>query len=100
MAGPGTQNTRDLTPDGGLAAKIVAFAKLLRANGFAVGLAETRDALVVLASPAGRRPASLKPALRALFSATHEDWRRFDDLFDAFWRGVGMRRIQPLHGAG
>src|SRR5271163_2708479 len=82
------------------AAKIAAFASVLRANGFAVGLAESRDALAVLASPAGRRPSLLKPALRALFSATREDWRRFDELFDAFWRGTGMRRVQPLGGVG
>jgi uncharacterized protein with von Willebrand factor type A (vWA) domain len=81
------------------AERIAAFANVLRANGFALGLAESRDALAVLASPAGRRPALLKPALRALFSATLEDWRRFDELFDAFWRGKGMRRIQPLRGA-
>ncbi len=82
------------------AARIAAFAALARENGFAVGLAESRDALAVLASPAGRRPANLKTALRALFCATREDWLRFDALFDAFWRGVGMRRIQPLRGAG
>src|SRR5271165_1830952 len=82
------------------AAKIAGFASVLRANGFAVGLAESRDALAVVASPAGRRPALLKPALRALFSATREDWRCFDELFDAFWRGTGMRRIQPLAGSG
>jgi uncharacterized protein with von Willebrand factor type A (vWA) domain len=81
------------------AERIAAFANVLRANGFALGLAESRDALAVLASPAGRRPALLKPALRALFSATREDWRRFDELFDAFWRGKGMRRVQPLRGA-
>ena len=65
-----------------------------------VGLAESRDALAVLASPVAGRAATLKPALRALFCATREDWLRFDALFDAFWRGVGMRRIQPLQGAG
>ena len=81
------------------AERIAAFANVLRANGFALGLAESKDALAVLASPAGRRPALLKPALRALFSATREDWRRFDELFDAFWRGKGMRRVQPLRGA-
>jgi uncharacterized protein len=91
---------QDPALDAQSAAKIAAFASVLRANGFAVGLAESRDALAVLASPAGRRPTLLKPALRALFSATREDWRRFDELFDAFWRGTGMRRIQPLHGAG
>ena len=41
----------------------------------------------MLASPAALRPASLKPALRALFCATHSDWERFDEIFDAYWRG-------------
>ena len=34
------------------------------------------------------QPSSLKPALRALFCATHSDWEHFDDIFDAFWRGM------------
>ncbi len=99
MAEP-ARTPQDRALDAQSAAKIAAFANVLRANGFAVGLAESRDALAVLASPAGQRSASLKPALRALFSATREDWRRFDELFDAFWRGTGMRRVQPLRGAG
>ncbi len=81
------------------AAKVAAFAALARDNGFAVGLAESRDALAVLASPAGRRPALLRASLRALFCARREDWLRFDALFDAFWLNVGMRRVQPLAGA-
>jgi uncharacterized protein len=78
------------------AARVAAFARLLRDNGFAVGLAESRDALAVVASEAGRRPTSLRPAFRTLFSATRADWLCFDALFDAFWLGVGMRRSQPL----
>ena len=46
-------------------ARIAAFAGLLRQNGFLVGLAESRDALAVLASPVASRAATLKPALRA-----------------------------------
>jgi uncharacterized protein len=83
-----------------VAARLAAFAATLRDNGFAVGLAETRDALAILASPAASRPSLLKPALRSLFCATHSDWQRFDALFDADWRGRGMRRIQPLRGTG
>ncbi len=69
-----------------------------RDNGFRVGLAETGDALRVLASPAALNPTALKPALRALFCATHSDWERFDDIFDAFWRGRDMRQRQVLSG--
>jgi uncharacterized protein with von Willebrand factor type A (vWA) domain len=78
--------------------RLAGFARTLRDNGYRVGLAETRDALAVLASPAALRPTSLKPALRALFCATHSDWERFDEIFDAFWHGSGMRQRQVLSG--
>src|SRR5262245_37754674 len=78
--------------------RLAGFARTLRDNGFKVGLAETRDALMVLASPAAARPSSLKPALRALFCATRSDWERFDEIFDAWWRGQGMRRPRTLAG--
>jgi uncharacterized protein len=79
--------------------RLAGFARTLRDNGFRIGLAETRDALHVLGSPAAARPASLKAALRALFCATHSDWEHFDEIFDAFWQGRDMRRRQILTGA-
>lgn len=83
--------------------RLAGFARSLRDNGFRVGLAETRDALQVLISPAALRPDALKSALRALFCATHSDWERFDDIFDAFWLGRDMqerRLISDVAGAG
>jgi uncharacterized protein with von Willebrand factor type A (vWA) domain len=74
------------------------FARTLRDNGFKIGLAETRDALTILASPAATRLSALKPALRSLFCATHSDWERFDEIFEASWRRRGMRRVQTLSG--
>src|SRR5690349_4893704 len=79
--------------------KLAGFARTLRDNGFKVGLAETRDALAVLAGPPGARAGSLKPALRALFCATHSDWERFDEIFDAFWLGRHMRQVHTLASA-
>jgi uncharacterized protein len=76
--------------------RLAGFARTLRDNGFQIGLAETRDALQILASPVAIKPSALKPALRALFCATHSDWERFDEIFDAFWRGHGMRSRQIL----
>jgi uncharacterized protein with von Willebrand factor type A (vWA) domain len=78
--------------------RLAGFAKTLRNNGFRIGLAETQDALAVLASPAAMQPALLKPALRALFCATLSDWDRFDEIFDAFWLGRNMRQRQVLSG--
>jgi uncharacterized protein with von Willebrand factor type A (vWA) domain len=37
--------------------------------------------------------------LRALLCATHSDWERFDQIFDAYWRGRGLRSKQILSGA-
>jgi uncharacterized protein with von Willebrand factor type A (vWA) domain len=71
---------------------LAGFARTLRGNGFKVGLAETRDALAILLSPAAARRSSLKPALRSLFAATRSDWERFDEIFDAYWSGRGRRR--------
>ena len=79
--------------------RLAGFARTLRDNGFKVGLAETSDALAILTSPVAVRASSLKPALRALFCATHSDWQRFDEIFDAFWQGRDMRQRQVLKGS-
>jgi uncharacterized protein with von Willebrand factor type A (vWA) domain len=76
--------------------RLASFTRTLRDNGFRVGLAEARDALVLLASPAGTQPHTLKPAFRALFCATHSDWERFDEIFDAYWRWEGRRTARVL----
>ena len=79
--------------------RLAGFVRTLRDNGFAVGLAETRDALRILASPAVALPEQLEPALRALFCATRADWERFGEIFAAYWLGRGMRRVQHATGA-
>jgi uncharacterized protein with von Willebrand factor type A (vWA) domain len=81
------------------ARRLAGFARSLRDNGFKVGLAETQDALTIFASPAAARAATLKPALRALFCASQSEWQRFDEIFEAYWHGRGMRRRQLLSGA-
>jgi uncharacterized protein with von Willebrand factor type A (vWA) domain len=79
--------------------RLAGFARTLRDNGFKVGLAETGDALAILTAPIAARPAALKPALRALFCATHSDWERFDEIFDAYWLARGVRQARTLAGS-
>ena len=79
--------------------RFAAFSRTLRDNGFKVGLAETRDALAILTLPPAARPSSLKPALRSLLCATHSDWERFDEIFDAFWQRRGLRQARTLSGS-
>jgi uncharacterized protein len=82
--------------------RLAAFTRTLRDHGFRFGLAETRDALLVLTSPMAARPGSLETAFRALFCATHSDWERFGAIFEGFWRGRLRWRAaleHPLVGA-
>src|SRR5262249_9561526 len=78
--------------------RLAGFARTLRDNGFKVGLTETRDALVILTHSIASRPTSLRSAFRSLFCATHSDWERFDEIFDAHWLGFHMRRMHTLSG--
>jgi len=78
--------------------KLAGFAHTLRDNGFKIGLAETQDALAILAHPLASRAVSLKQAFRSLFCATHSDWQRFDEIFDAYWLGDGVRQLRMLAG--
>lgn len=78
--------------------RLAGFSRTLRENGFKVGLAETSDALAILTTSPAARPSTLKPALRALFCATHSDWQRFDEIFDAYWQGRGVRQARTLAG--
>jgi len=80
--------------------RLAGFVRTLRDNGFAVGLAETRDALKVLASPAAARAELLRQALKALFCATRSDWEKFDEIFDAYWLGRGMKRMRVAGMSG
>jgi len=79
--------------------RLTGFVRTLRDNGFKIGLAETGDALEMLAAPLAVRPSTLKPALRSLFCATHSDWERFDEIFEAYWQGRGIHQARTLAGS-
>jgi uncharacterized protein with von Willebrand factor type A (vWA) domain len=74
-----------------VSAKLAAFLRTLRGNGFAVGLAEGRDAAALMASGYAAKPGLLRSALKHLFSARKSDWDKFDGIFDAFWLGRRVR---------
>jgi uncharacterized protein with von Willebrand factor type A (vWA) domain len=80
------------------ARRIAAFAATLRDAGFAIGVAETLDAARIVASPLALRPASLRPALRALVCGNRSDWQRFDALFDAAFLGRRLRNVVRSFG--
>jgi uncharacterized protein with von Willebrand factor type A (vWA) domain len=75
------------------------FVRTLRDNGYTIGLAETRDALIVMSGPSAARPSRLRPALRALFCSRQSDWKKFNEIFDAFWLQRGMKSATLTSGA-
>ena len=79
--------------EGGRAAarRIIGFVRQARLNGFPVALPETRDLLAWLRSGGGAEPAEFRAALRAVLCGRESDWRKFDELFDAYWLGRGMK---------
>ncbi|HUA77599.1 MAG TPA: VWA domain-containing protein [Acetobacteraceae bacterium] len=82
-----------------IARRIAAFSATLRDAGFTLGLPETEDTARILASPLARTPTTLRPALRALFAASHTEWERFDAIFDAAFLGRRLRHAARISGA-
>ena len=81
-----------------VAERLAGFTATLRDNGFPIGLAETADAARILASPLAARPTLLGQALRALFCSRDHEWRKFDEIFAAYWLNRGVRRVTKLSG--
>jgi uncharacterized protein with von Willebrand factor type A (vWA) domain len=82
-----------------LTRRLVGFVRLLRDNGFMLGLREAEDAVRAAEVASLTRSEPLRSALRALLCSCERDWRRFEELFDAYWLRRGMRRA-ALNPAG
>ncbi len=82
-----------------VSSKLASFLRTLRDNGFAVGLAEGRDAAELMAGGYAAKPGLLRSALKHLFSARKSDWDKFDGIFDAFWLGRRVRSRSTAMGS-
>ncbi|MHB8884831.1 MAG: vWA domain-containing protein [Methylovirgula sp.] len=71
--------------------RLAAFVRSLRANGFAIGLAESHDALRMFCAVDPADKNALRAGLRALFASRQSDWEKFDVIFNAFWFGHGTK---------
>lgn len=86
------QVTRFPSRADGLADRMSGFIAHLRMNGLRVGPRETGDALAALAAVNATDRDEARQALCALLAGDAEDWRRFDELFDAYWFNAGKQR--------
>lgn len=83
-----------------LAARYTGFVGFLRENGLRVASADAADAMEA-AQRMGQFSASLlRWSLRALLCSRAEDWRRFDELFDAYFLPPNRRALVETHGGG
>lgn len=79
--------------------RISAFATLLRNHGFIIGLRENTDAARLAGVLAIERPAIQRAAFKALFCSRASDWRQFDELFNSYWFGRGMKKLMKVGGS-
>jgi uncharacterized protein with von Willebrand factor type A (vWA) domain len=96
MSGLRLESSADIGPV--LRLRLAGFVHSLRDSGFKVGLAETRDASRLLCTQVIKRPDSLKAAFRSLFCGRLSDWQRFDEIFDAYWSGKGVKSGVKVSG--
>jgi len=81
-----------------LARRLVGFVRVLRDNGFPVGLRETIDGLKVARDLGAGAREPLRQALRSLLCGSASDWAHFDNIFDLYWLGRGHLRTARIEG--
>ncbi len=69
-----------------LQARLLEFVHLAREKGFCVGISEEIDAQRIALMCGIMHPRRLRWGLRSLLSSDQDDWERFDELFDAYWK--------------
>jgi len=86
--------------DSPLSDRVRAFAAMLRDEGFRSGVGETLDALRVAERVGILDQRRLRGGLRSLLCSDPDEWKRFDRLFDAFWKPPNRRgHVQATPGA-
>ena len=90
------QNPGDVAGDGDwpLTRRAIGFVDHLRLNEYTVGLAETRATVALLRDLGPVPTAAVRRHLKALLTGSHDEWQRFDDLFEAYWLGHGRVRTR------
>ena len=73
------------TLEGRIAERLAGFAGFLHANGFAVGGADATEVLRIAERVGVLEPRVLRWSLQALLCGRRDEWRRFDELFDAWF---------------
>ena len=87
-------------PGAALQTRLAGFTGFLRANGFGVGPDQSADVIRVADSAGLFDKKCLRWSLKALLCGRGEEWRRFDDLFDAYFLPPNARTMVESHAGG
>lgn len=74
--------------------RLLGFLHHMRSNGFHLGIQEELDVMKMAESGALLQQKRLRWGLRALLCSCSDDWRRFDKLFDTYWKPANRTREQ------
>ena len=78
--------------------RIAGFTRLLRDNGFPIGVGEGMDAIEAAGMFDIRDSQSLRFGWRSLLCTNKSDWSRFDELFNGYWLRHNMNRAHKISG--
>jgi len=80
-------------------ARIAGFVAHLRRNGFMIGPGEAEAALGFLAAGDAADAQAARLGMKTLLAGSRDQWEGFDELYDAYWSGRGLRRAVPANDA-
>ena len=83
-----------------LAARYIGFVGFLHENGLRVASSDAADSMEIAERMGQFSGSLLRWCLRALLCSRAEDWRRFDDLFDAFFLPPNSQAFVETHTGG
>ncbi|WP_321963482.1 vWA domain-containing protein [Paraburkholderia sp. J7] len=83
-----------------LVARYAGFAGWLRTNAFCVTNADVAAMLEVVQRMGQTERDVLRWSLRALLCSRAQEWRRFDDLFDAYFLAPNRRKLAETRAGG
>ena len=76
--------------------RVAGFVAHLRRSGYRIGPAEAEATLGFLAAPVVD-PKTARLGMKTLLTGSREQWEGFDELYDAYWHGRGLRRMTPAN---
>jgi len=83
-----------------LTERVVGFTRMLREQGFPVGVREALDALRIARRCDVTDQRRLRWGLRALLCTGRREWQVFDTLFDTYWWTGARTAVQRAGGGG